>query len=105
METIHVHGEEEGKHGKIKNNIAHETNDYLWAVHKIDVPSKSWIDSIASPKVRTTKRQGVGAHSMSPSTSKVEGRIGALGWGLGRVTSGSIIPKDLHKPNNKLVNT
>jgi hypothetical protein len=29
MEAIHVHGEKEGKHGKIKNNIAHETNDYL----------------------------------------------------------------------------
>jgi hypothetical protein len=26
-----------------------------------------------------------------------------LGWGLGRVTSGSIIQMDLHKQNNKLV--
>jgi hypothetical protein len=29
MEAIHVHVEEEGKHGKIINNIAHETNDNL----------------------------------------------------------------------------
>jgi hypothetical protein len=29
MEAIHVHGEKERKHGKIKGNIAHETNDYL----------------------------------------------------------------------------
>jgi len=29
MDAIHVHGEEEGKHGKIKGNIAHETYDYL----------------------------------------------------------------------------
>jgi hypothetical protein len=33
----------------------------------------------------------------------VEGHAGAPGWGLGRVTSGSIIHMDLHKPNNKLV--
>ncbi len=29
IEAIHVHVEEEGKHGKIINNIAHETNDNL----------------------------------------------------------------------------
>jgi hypothetical protein len=39
---------------------------------------------------------------MARSTSGVEGRDGALGWGLGRVTSESIIHTDLHKPNNKL---
>jgi hypothetical protein len=81
MEAIHVHGEKEGKHGKIKNNIAHETNDYLWAMHKSDAPPKSWIDSTANPKVKTMKGQGVGAHSMSRSTSRVEGHVGAPGWG------------------------
>ncbi len=30
-------------------------------------------------------------------------RAGALGWGLGRLTSNSITHTDLHKPNNKLV--
>jgi hypothetical protein len=29
MEAIHVHGEEEGKHGKIISNITHERNEYL----------------------------------------------------------------------------
>jgi len=47
--------------------------------------------------------QGVGAHSLVCSTLGVEGCVGALGWGLGRLTSRSIIHMDLHKPNNKLV--
>jgi hypothetical protein len=34
---------------------------------------------------------------------RVEGHAEALGWGLGRVISKSIIHIDLHKPNNKLV--
>jgi hypothetical protein len=33
----------------------------------------------------------------------VEGHVGAPGWGLGRLTSNSIIHTDLHKPNNELV--
>jgi len=33
----------------------------------------------------------------------VEGHVGALGWGLGRVINNSIIHMDLHKLNNKLV--
>jgi hypothetical protein len=33
----------------------------------------------------------------------VKGHAKALGWGLERVTSGSIIHTDLHKLNNKLV--
>jgi hypothetical protein len=37
-------------------------------------------------------------------TLRVDGRAGAPGWGLRRVTSGPIIHTDLHKPNNKLVN-
>jgi hypothetical protein len=34
----------------------------------------------------------------------VEGRVGALKWGLERATNESIIHMDLQKPNNKLVN-
>jgi len=41
--------------------------------------------------------------SLVHSTSGVEVHARALGWGLGRVTSKSIIHTDLHKPN-KLVN-
>jgi hypothetical protein len=33
----------------------------------------------------------------------VEGHARPPGWGLGRVTSNSIIHTNLHKPNNKLV--
>jgi hypothetical protein len=32
-----------------------------------------------------------------------KGHVGALVWGLGRLTSNSITHMDLHKPNNKLV--
>jgi len=56
-----------------------------------------------SPKVKTAEGQRIEAHSLTHSTSGVDGCVGALGWGLGRVTSGSIIHMDLHKPNNKLV--
>jgi hypothetical protein len=45
----------------------------------------------------------IGACSLARSTSRVERCVVALGWGLGRMTSGSIIHMDLHKPNNKLV--
>ncbi len=70
---------------------------------KGDAPLSSLIDSTMSPKVKTTKGEGVGAHSLVRSTSGVEGCVGASGWGLGRLTSNSITHTDLHKPNNKLV--
>jgi hypothetical protein len=59
---------------------------------------------ITSPKVKTTKGKGVGARSLIHNASGVKGRVGALGSGLGRLTSNSITHMDLHKPNNKLVN-
>ncbi len=58
--------------------------------------------SNANPKMKKTKK-GVGVHFLACSTSWVEGRVEALRWGLGQVTSGSIIHIDLHNPNNKLV--
>ncbi len=42
-------------------------------------------------------------HSLVHNTLRVEGRVGASGWGPGQVTSGSIIHTNIHKPNNKLV--
>jgi hypothetical protein len=60
------------------------------------------MDSIASPKMKTSKREGVGARSLAHNISGVEGRVGALGWGVGRLTSKSITHMDLHKLNNKL---
>jgi hypothetical protein len=67
-----------------------------------DTPPHSLKDSNASPKVETMK-EGVGVCSLTHSTSGVEGCAGVPRWGLGRVTSGSIIHKNMHKPNNKLV--
>jgi len=54
--------------------------------------------------LKTLKEKGVGIRSLTHNTSGVKGRDGALGWGLGRMISGSIIHTSLHKPNNKLVN-
>jgi hypothetical protein len=59
--------------------------------------------SLWSPKVKTTEGEGVGACSMARNTSRVEGRVGAPGWGLRISTSNSTIHTNLHKPNNKLV--
>jgi len=70
---------------------------------KSDAPLNSWIDSIVSPKLKTSKGQGVGARSLVPSTSGVEGCVRVPGWGLGQMTSGLIIHTDLHKSNNKLI--
>jgi len=61
------------------------------------------MDSIVSPKVKTMEGEGVGARSLVHSILGVEGCARALGWGLGRVISNSIIHMDLYKPNNKLV--
>jgi hypothetical protein len=41
--------------------------------------------------------------SLARSISGVERCVGAPGWGLRQVTSASIIHKNLHKPNNKLL--
>jgi hypothetical protein len=44
-------------------------------------------------KVKTTNK-GVGIHSLACNTLGVEGRVGAPVWGVGQMTSGSII----HRP-------
>jgi hypothetical protein len=62
------------------------------------------MDSTTNPKAKTMEGERIRAHSLACSTSRVEGRAGTLGWGLGRLTSDSITHTDLHKPNNKLVN-
>jgi hypothetical protein len=67
-----------------------------------DAPPHSLKDSNVNPKVETIEK-GVGVRSLARSTSGVDERAGALGWGIGQVTNGSIIHTNLHKPNNKLV--
>jgi hypothetical protein len=54
--------------------------------------------------MKTLEGKRVGVHSLACNISKVEGHAWTSGWGLGRLTSKSIIHTDLHKPNNKLVN-
>ncbi len=66
-----------------------------------DTPSNSLKDSNTNPKVKITE-EGVRVHSLAHSTSRVKKHVKAPRWGLGRVTSGSIIHMDLHKPNNNL---
>jgi hypothetical protein len=48
--------------------------------------------------------EGVGIRSVARSTLGVKGCAKASKWGVGQMTSMSIIHTDLHKPNNKLVN-
>ncbi len=70
----------------------------------LDAPPNSLIDSNANPKVKITEEEKeVGVCSFTHSILGVHGSIRAPGWGLGQMTSKSIIHIDLHKPNNKLV--
>jgi len=62
------------------------------------------MDSIVNLKVKTTEGKGIGVRSLVRNTLGVEGHVGTLRWGIGRVTSKSIIHLELYKPNNKLVN-
>jgi hypothetical protein len=49
-------------------------------------------------------KERIRVRSLTRNISGVEGCVGVPGWGLGWMTSMSIIHTDLHKPNNKLVN-
>jgi hypothetical protein len=70
----------------------------------INAPPNFLIESNANPKVKIIKEEGIEVRSLACNTSGIERHVGILGWGLGRVTSGSIIHIDLHKQNNELVN-
>jgi hypothetical protein len=60
------------------------------------------MDSIASPKVTTTEKEGIGARFLIHNILGVEECVGALGWGLGRLTSKSITYTDLQKPKQQV---
>jgi hypothetical protein len=94
--------------------IFHHHQWHQWQLYRLFCIPPSTIDIkwrtpkffdglIASPKVKTTEGERVGAHSLACNTSGVEGHVGVSGWGLGKLTSNSITHTDLHKPNNKLV--
>jgi len=38
------------------------------------------MNSIVSPKVKITKGEGIGAHSLACSSSGVERHVGIIGW-------------------------
>jgi hypothetical protein len=69
-----------------------------------DTPPNSLKDSNVSPKVKIMEKEIVRVQFLARSTLGVKGMSEALGWGLGRVISESIIHIDLHKPNNNFVN-
>jgi len=72
-------------------------------VVRINTPPSSLMDLTASPKVKTFE-EGIVVRCLAHNTSRVEGRAGALGWGVRRLASNSITHMDLHKLNHKLVN-
>jgi hypothetical protein len=45
-----------------------------------NAPPSYLVDSIASPKVKTSEGEGVGAHSLARNTSGVKMRAGVPGW-------------------------
>jgi hypothetical protein len=64
-------------------------------------PPHSFKNSNASPKVKITKKkERVGVRSLARSTAREEGHDGAPKWGLGGMTSSSIIHTNMYKPNN-----
>jgi len=54
-------------------------------------------------KLKIVEGYEVRVRSLTRNIWGVEGRVGASGWGLGWITSRSIIHTNLHKPNNKLI--
>jgi hypothetical protein len=71
---------------------------------QIDTPPSSLMDSIASPKVKTTEWERVGAHSLVHNILKVKGHATTLRCGLRRLINNLCTHIDLHKLNNKWVN-
>ncbi len=53
---------------------------YIWLETRNDALPNSLMDSIASPKVKTTEVEGVGACSLARNILGVEGRVGAPKW-------------------------
>jgi hypothetical protein len=56
----------------------------------IDAPPHSLKNSNVSQKVETMEEEGVRVCSLTRNTLGLEGHVGARGWGLKKVTSGSI---------------
>jgi hypothetical protein len=68
-----------------------------------DAPPNSLMGSTVNLKVTPMEAEGARASSLACNTSRVEGRVGAPGWGLGRLIRKLITHTDLHKSNHELV--
>jgi hypothetical protein len=55
-------------------------SSFTKALIPCDAPPNSLMDSIASPKVKTSEAEEVGVRFLAHSTSGVEGHAGAPGW-------------------------
>jgi hypothetical protein len=69
----------------------------------IGTPPHSLKNSNANLKVKTMEEERIGVRSLARNILGVEGHVGDPRWGLGQMTSGSIIHMDLHKTNKKLI--
>jgi hypothetical protein len=87
MEAIHVHVEEEGKHGKIINNIAHETNDNLWTMHK------SWCHVKPPLALNKWPQEGYGTWSHGGKDYMTD--IGKLLVDVGSEVEGSLMDQEM----------
>jgi len=68
-----------------------------------NTPPSSLMDLIMSPKVKIVEGEEVRVRSLARNISRVKGHVKALGWGLAKLTSNSIIYTNMHKPNHKSV--
>jgi len=71
---------------------------FIGALIPCDALPHSLKDLNANLKVKTMEEERVGVCSLVCNTSRVKECVGFSGWGLGQMTSGSIIHIDLHKP-------
>jgi len=59
----------------IKNKTLNKTY-----ITQLTHPPSSLMDSIVSPKLKTTEREGVGACFVAHNTLRVKGHVGVPGW-------------------------
>ncbi len=77
--NIKISGAKRKKEKRKKKNI--NKCDLIWCTPKLSM------DSTTSPKVTTTKGEGVGVRFSICSILGVDGCVGAPRWGLGKLTS------------------
>jgi hypothetical protein len=77
--------------------------DISWSICRLMSCTPRLLDGLNYiSKGEIIKRRRSWGCSLNRNTLGIEGRVGTLRWGLGRMISKSIIHSDLHEPN-KLV--